>query len=67
VYAVINYNLVEKKMIFFSVWSERRTTATGLMMLLLRLHIDLLAGAWNAVNWQTAKTAYSFQILAANS
>jgi len=54
-------------MIFFSVWSERRTTATGLMMLLLRLHIDLLAGAWNAVNWQTAKTAYSFQILAANS
>jgi len=27
------------------VWSERRTTATGLMMLLLRLHIDLLAGA----------------------
>jgi len=43
-------------MIFFSVWSERRTTATGLMMLLLRLHIDLLAGAWNAVNWQTAKT-----------
>jgi len=41
--------------------ARRRTTATGLMMLLLRLHIDLLAGAWNAVNWQTAKTAYSFQ------